>query len=256
MYKFFFIPLNFLNVVFTTFGEYVLLITQIFKYPKQWKDYINLTFDQMMIIGAKSIPIVILTAIFSGMVTSVQSAYQFESWTPTWFVGSIVGESILLELAPVISALVLTGRVGATIAAEIGTMRVTEQIDAIESLSFNPVLYLVFPRIVAGVFMFPILVIIASFFGIFGGWFSATISMEVSTYDFFKGFKTWFHPFDAFLGIIKSIFFGFTITSIACFQGYRAKGGAQGVGEATTVTVVASCVMIVVLDYIISALLL
>ena len=256
MYRFFFIPLNFFNVVFTTFGEYVLLIIQIFKYPKQWKDYINLTFDQMMIIGTKSIPIVILTAIFSGMVTSVQSAYQFESWTPTWFVGSIVGESILLELAPVISALVLTGRVGATIAAEIGTMRVTEQIDAIESLSFNPVLYLVFPRIVAGVFMFPILVIIASFFGIFGGWFSATISMDVSTYDFFKGFKTWFHPFDAFLGIIKSIFFGFTITSIACFQGYRAKGGAQGVGEATTVTVVASCVMIVVLDYIISALLL
>ena len=247
---------NFFYKVFFTFGEYIILISQIFKSPKELKDYTNLTFEQMMVIGTKSIPIVILTAIFSGMVTSVQSAYQFESWTPTWFVGSIVGESILLELAPVISALVLTGRVGATIAAEIGTMRVTEQIDAIESLSFNPVLYLVYPRIAAGVFMFPILVIIASFFGIFGGWFSATISMEVSTYDFFKGFKTWFHPFDAFLGIIKSIFFGFTITSIACFQGYNAKGGAQGVGEATTVTVVASCVMIVVLDYIISALLL
>jgi len=256
MYKMIFIPVNLLNNLFTTFGEYIILIAQIFKSPKEWKDYINLTFDQMMVIGTNSIPIVILTSIFSGMVTSVQSAYQFESWTPAWFVGSIVGESILLELAPVISALVLTGRVGATIAAEIGTMRVTEQIDAIESLSFNPVLYLVFPRIAAGVFMFPILVIIASFFGIFGGWFSATISMDVSTYDFFKGFKTWFHPFDAFLGIIKSIFFGFTITSIACFQGYNAKGGAQGVGEAATVTVVSSCVMIVVLDYIISALLL
>ena len=256
MYKMFFIPANVLNNLFTTFGEYIILMSQLFKSPKEWKDYINLTFDQMMVIGTNSIPIVILTSIFSGMVTSVQSAYQFESWTPAWFVGSIVGESILLELAPVISALVLTGRVGATIAAEIGTMRVTEQIDAIESLSFNPVLYLIFPRIAAGIFMFPILVIIASFFGIFGGWFSATISMDVSTYDFFKGFKTWFHPFDAFLGIIKSVFFGFTITSIACFQGYNAKGGAQGVGEAATVTVVASCVMIVVLDYIISALLL
>tara|TARA_B100000700_G_scaffold326574_1_gene438528 strand:+ start:812 stop:1582 length:771 start_codon:yes stop_codon:yes gene_type:complete len=256
MYKIIFIPIRFFENMFTSFGEYIILISKIFKSPKEWKDYTNLTFEQMMVIGTNSIPIVILTAIFSGMVTSVQSAYQFESWTPTWFVGSIVGESILLELAPVISALVLTGRVGATIAAEIGTMRVTEQIDAIESLSFNPVLYLVFPRIVAGVFMFPILVIIASFFGIFGGWFSATMSMEVTTYDFFKGFKTWFHPFDAFLGIIKSIFFGFTITSIACFQGYKTQGGAQGVGEATTVTVVASCVMIVVLDYIISALLL
>ena len=256
MYKIIFIPIRFLESIFTNFGEYIILVSKIFISPREWKDYFNLMFDQMMIIGTNSIPIVILTAIFSGMVTSVQSAYQFESWTPAWFVGSIVGEAILLELAPVISALVLTGRVGATIAAEIGTMRVTEQIDAIESLSFNPILYLVFPRIAAGVFMFPILVIIASFFGIFGGWFSATISMEVSTYDFFKGFKTWFHPFDAFLGIIKSVFFGFTITSIACFQGYKAKGGAQGVGEATTVTVVASCVMIVVLDYIISAILL
>ena len=102
--------------------------------------------------------------------------------------------------------------------------------------------------------MFPILVIIASFFGIFGGWFSATVSMDVSTHDFFKGFKTWFHPFDAWFGIIKSLFFGFTITSIACYQGFKAKGGAQGVGEAATVTVVASCVMVVVLDYILSEL--
>ena len=256
MYKIIFIPINLLNNLFTSFGEYIILMSQIFKSPTEWKDYINLTFDQMMVIGTNSIPIVILTSIFSGMVTSVQSAYQFDSWTPDWFVGSVVGESILLELAPVISALVLTGRVGATIAAEIGTMRVTEQIDAIESLSFNPVLYLIFPRIVAGIFMFPILVIIASFFGIFGGWFAATMSMEVSTYDFFKGFKTWFHPFDAFLGIIKSLFFGFAITSIACFQGYNTRGGAQGVGEAATVTVVASCVMIVILDYVISAILL
>ena len=164
MYKMIFIPANVLNNLFTTFGEYIILMSQMFQSPKEWKDYINLTFDQMMVIGTNSIPIVILTSIFSGMVTSVQSAYQFESWTPAWFVGSIVGESILLELAPVISALVLTGRVGATIAAEIGTMRVTEQIDAIESLSFNPVLYLIFPRIAAGIFMFPILVIIASFF--------------------------------------------------------------------------------------------
>ena len=248
-------PFNFLNKVFTIFGEYVLLMTKMFHSPREWKDYVSLTFDQMMVIGTKSIPIVIITSIFSGMVTSVQSAYQFESWTPTWFVGSIVGESILLELAPVISALVLTGRVGATIAAEIGTMRVTEQIDAIESLSFNPVLYLIFPRVVAGMCMFPILVVIASFFGIFGGWFAAIMTLDVTTYDFFKGFKTWFHPFDAFFGIIKSFFFGFTITSIACFQGYNAKGGAQGVGEAATVTVVTSCVMIVVLDYIISEIL-
>ena len=105
------------------------------------------------------------------------------------------------------------------------------------------------------IFLVTGLIIVASFFGIFGGWFAAIMTLDVTTYDFFKGFKTWFHPFDAFFGIIKSFFFGFTITSIACFQGYNAKGGAQGVGEAATVTVVTSCVMIVVLDYIISEIL-
>ena len=111
-------------------------------------------------------------------------------------------------------------------------------------------------RIVAGLFMFPILVIIADFCGIFGGLLSANISMGVTSFEFFKGFKTWFHPFDAWVGLIKALFFGYAITSIACYQGYYAKGGAQGVGRATTMTVVASCVAVVVLDYIISAILL
>ena len=162
--RFISIPSRYIELFFNKFGMYVLLILNTFRYPRQYTKYMYLVYEQMMIIGTSSIPIVILTATFSGMVTSVQSAYQFESWTPDWFVGSIVGESVILELAPVITALVLTGRVGATIAAEIGTMRVTEQIDALESLSFNPLLYLIFPRIIAGLFMFPVLVIIADFF--------------------------------------------------------------------------------------------
>ncbi len=256
MLKVILIPFNYIIDLFTGFGEYVLLMGKLFRSPKSWYQYLGLTLDQMIIVGANSIPIIILTATFSGMVTSVQSAYQFSSWVPDWYVGSVVGESVLLELAPVITGLVLTGRIGATIAAEIGTMRVTEQIDALESLSFDPVLYLVFPRIVAGLVMFPILVIIADFCGVFGGWFSANISMDVTTYEFFKGFKTWFHPFDAWFGLIKAVFFGFAITSIACYQGFFTKGGAQGVGKATTVTVVVSCVMVVCLDYILSAILL
>jgi len=210
----------------------------------------------MIVIGVKSIPIIILTSFFSGMVTSVQSAYQFSSWIPDWYVGSVVGESVLLELAPMITGLVLTGRVGATIAAELGTMRVTEQIDALESLSFDPVVFLIFPRVVAGIVMFPILVIVADFFGIFGGWFTSTVTMEVTSFEFFKGFRTWFHPWDAWFGLIKALSFGFAITSIACYYGFYTKGGAEGVGKATTLTVVVSCVTIVFLDYILAAMLL
>ena len=227
---------------------------RMFRSIHTWPKYVGNVVDQMVVIGAHSIPIVMLTAWFSGMVTAVQSSYQFSSWIPTWWVGSVVGESILLELAPMITGLVLTGRVGATIAAELGTMKVTEQIDALESLSFDPVAFLVMPRILAGTLMFPILVITADFFGIYGGFISANIQMDVTGFEFIKGFKTWFRPWDAWFGLIKAVAFGFAITSIACYQGFFTRHGAQGVGRATTLTVVVSCVAIVVLDYILGAL--
>jgi len=220
------------------------------------KTYIPLMIEQMNVIGNRSLPIILLVSAFSGMVTAVQSAYQMSAWVPVYLVGSVVGESIVLELSPVVIALVLSGRVGASIAAEIGTMKVTEQIDALESLAFNPISYLVIPRIIAGVIMFPVLVIFGDFIGIVGGWLIALITMDVSTYDFFRGFRQFFIPFDAVYGLIKSIFFGFTITSIACFQGFRAEGGARGVGKVTTNAVVISCVFILVLDYALASVLL
>ncbi len=256
MLRIIFFPINVFIRFFEGIGRYVLLMLQLFRSFRNWYIYFPYTIDQMIVIGAKSIPIVMLTSLFSGMVTSVQSAYQFSSWVPSWYVGSVVGESVLLELAPMITGLVLTGRVGATIAAEIGTMRVTEQIDALESLSFDPVSFLVLPRVVAGTIMFPFLIIIADFCGVFGGWVAASISMDVTTYEFIKGFRTWFHPWDAWFGLIKAVTFGFAITSIACYQGYFTKGGAQGVGRATTMTVVISCVTIVFLDYLLAAVLL
>jgi len=249
-------PFNFVINIFEGVGRYALLLIQVFRSIRNWPQYFGYTIDQMIVIGAKSIPIVILTSLFSGMVTSVQSAYQFSSWVPSWYVGSVVGESVLLELAPMITGLVLTGRVGATIAAEIGSMRVTEQIDALESLSFDPVSFLVLPRVVAGTVMFPFLIIIADIFGVTGGWIAASFSMDVTSYEFIKGFRTWFQPWDAWFGLIKAFTFGFAITSIACYQGYYTKGGAQGVGQATTVTVVISCVAIVFLDYILASLML
>jgi len=252
-------PLNFIIEFFEGIGRYTLLMASMFRSIGSWVAFFSRTLDQMVAIGTKSIPIVMLTAFFSGMVTSVQSAYQItSSLIPPETIGSIVGESILLELAPVISALVLTGRVGATITAEIGTMRVTEQIDALESLSFDPVSYLILPRVVAGMIMFPILIVIADYCGITGGWISVVVDpdINVTSFQFFDGFKQWFKVWDAWFGLIKALFFGFAITSIACYHGYYTEGGAAGVGNSTTISVVSSCVAVVFLDYVLSSMLL
>ncbi len=243
--------------VFEGIGRYSNLMLEIFRSYSSWKKLLPSSIDQMVYIGVKSIPIVILTSFFTGMVSSVQAAYQMESTlTPKWFVGSLVGNTVLLELAPVITALVLAGRIGATIAAEIGTMRVTEQIDALETLSIDPVAYLIFPRLLATLVMFPIIIIVSDVFGILGGILAAMHSLDVDSYQFLKGFKMWFKPWDAWYGIIKGLSFGIAITSIACYFGYYTRGGAKGVGKSATSTVVVSCISIMVLDYILASILL
>ncbi len=257
MFQFLLLPFQLILKTLEGIGRYVELMASMFRSIFTWHKYLNLTIDHMYQIGVLSIPIVILTSLFSGMVTSVQAAYQFESgFVPNWFVGSVVGESVLMELAPMMTALVMTGRVGATIAAEIGTMRVSEQIDALESLSFDPVSFLIMPRILASAIMFPMLVIIADCFGILGGLVAAMNAMDVSFMEFIRGLRNWFRPWDAWFGLIKGLFFGLAITSIACYQGYYTTGGATGVGKSTTATVVVSCIAIVFLDYVLAALLL
>jgi len=246
-------PINIFIRFFEGVAAYVILMSKMFRSVKSWNLYLGFTADQMVNIGAQSIPIVMLTSLFSGMVTSVQAAYQFESgFVPNWFVGSVVGESVILELAPMITGLVMTGKIGATITAEIGTMRVTEQIDALESLSFDPVSFLIMPRVLAAAIMFPILVIVADFCGILGGLFAAHSAMDVSTQEFIRGFRTFFKPWDAWFGLIKGVFFGVAITSIASYKGFTTEGGAEGVGKSTTSTVVISCMTIVLLDYILA----
>ena len=257
MFKLILSPFNILISFIEGIGRYVELMISMFRSFFTWHKYLNLTVDHMYQTGILSIPIVILTSLFSGMVTSVQAAYQFESgFVPNWFVGSIVGESILLELAPMMTALVMTGKIGATIAAEIGTMRVSEQIDALESLSFDPISFLIFPRILAAIIMFPLLVIIADIFGIMGGLVTAINAMDVSPSEYVRGLRSWFRPWDAWFGLIKGLCFGFAITSIACYKGYFTTGGANGVGKSTTSTVVISCVVIVFLDYFLAEILL
>ena len=232
-----------------------------------WRENLSNILDQVIIIGIKSIPIVVFTSLFSGMVAGMQATYQYDIDTglPTnllsqtlKYIGSVIGTSVLLELSPMVTALIMTGKIGATITAEIGTMRITEQIDALESISFNPVAYLVMPRILASIIMFPYLVIVGDLFGILGGMIAATTSYEPLTVSmFFEGLKI--NPNlinDCIVGIVKGLFFGFAIASIACYKGYYTTGGAEGVGKSTTSTVVVSCISIVILDYILAAILL
>ncbi len=218
--------------------------------------YGHLVLGQMMSIGVRSLPIVVFTAAFMGMVTSVQAVYQFESYVPLYLVGSVVGKSVVLELGPVLTSLVLSGRVGATIAAELGTMKVTEQIDALESLAIDPVAYLVMPRVLAGMVMLPVLTIFADAIGILGGLLASVFTLRITAFDFIKGMKVYFIPWDVFYGLIKAFIFGGTMTLISCYQGLNTKGGAEGVGRATTNAVVVSCLSIFLLNYVLASLLL
>ena len=265
MKNFFNYPIFLIMSSIENLGRYFLLVFLSIKTINQWRDNLTNILNQMISIGIKSVPIVIFTSLFSGMVAGVQAAYQFDVDTgfpvtaeTIRYLGSVVGTSVVLELGPMITALVMTGKIGATISAEIGTMRVTEQIDALEALSFNPIAYLVMPRILAATFMFPFLVIIADFFGIIGGLVASTTAYEPLTVSmFFEGISIYGRiEVDSMLGLIKALFFGFSIASIACYKGYYAIGGASGVGKATTSTVVVSCIAIVILDYILAALLL
>ncbi len=238
----------------TNLGDFGILMIDVIRHLPRVRVYWALMIKQMIEIGIRSMPIVLIIAFFAGLVTAVQTGYQFQGYVPAYLVGSIVLESVVLELAPVLGGLVLSGRVGATIAAELGTMRVTEQIDAYEVMAMNPIVYLAIPRILAGMFMLPVLVIFADLIGVLSGMVAALDRMEVSIPDFERGMREFFRTKDAFFGLTKSFFFGITITTIACYQGFKVKpgSGAEGVGKATTNTVVVSCIVILLLDYLLA----
>jgi len=238
-------------------GRYSLLLHQAFGALGEFSSYRKNLVSQMIQIGLDSFPIVALAAGFSGAVTTVQTAYQLISpLIPKSIIGSIVVPSMILELGAIVTGFILAGRVGARIAAELGTMRVTEQIDALEAMGLNSIGYLIVPRVIAGVLMFPVLYILASFVGIAGGMLVGDLFGFVPMGEFVKGAREFFQPFDPIFGLIKSFVFGFTITSISCYKGYYTKGGAEGVGQATTQAAVASCVFILVADLVLAVTLL
>jgi phospholipid/cholesterol/gamma-HCH transport system permease protein len=242
---------------FSALGRYTLLLFHAFRALREFGTYRKNLFDQMMRIGVESIPIVSLAAAFSGAVTTVQTAYQLVSpLIPKSIIGAIVVPSMILELGAVVTGFILAGRVGARIAAELGTMRVTEQIDALEAMGLNSIGYLILPRVLAGILMFPVLYVASCFIGIAGGILVGTMGDFVASGEFISGARQFFQPFDPVFGVIKSLVFGFAITSISCYKGYYTDGGAEGVGRSTTQAAVTSCVYLLVADLILAATLL
>jgi phospholipid/cholesterol/gamma-HCH transport system permease protein len=203
---------------------------------------------QMRRIGVDSLPVSLFIAAFTGVVLALQASYTFTGAVPLYFVGTLVGKTMMLELGPVLAGLALAGRVGASMAAELGTMKVTEQVDALETLAYDPQSYLVIPRVLAGTFMFPVIVAFAVATGIVTGWLTSLVLLDLSTQEFIKGLKLFYLFKDVWFGLLKSASFGCTITLVGCTVGLATRGGAEGVGRSTTRTVVYSAVLILVLD--------
>ena len=215
-------------------------------YPKQ-------IFKQLMDIGYYSLPVVGLTALFTGMVLALQSHTGFSRFSASGAVATVVVLFVTRELAPVLAGLMVAGRIGAAMAAEIGTMRVTEQIDALSTLSTNPLKYLVAPRLIAGVTMLPLLVLVADIIGVFGGYIVSVYKLGFNAAQYLKQTFSYLEAIDVISGLVKAAVFGFFISLMGCYQGYHSQGGAQGVGSATTNAVVTSSVLILLFNYLLTA---
>ncbi len=217
--------------------------------PLRW----SATLDQMNKVGVMSLPLVFLTALFTGMVLSLQSAYQLRLFAAQQFTSDLVALSMTRELGPVLTAMVVAGRIGASIAAELGTMKVTEQIDALKALAVDPVRYLVVPRFVAAFLMLFVLTIYADSIGMLGGYIISVFKLGISSHQYIKRSIHVLMIKDVVTGLIKAFFFGGIIAIVGCYYGFRAEGGAEGVGRATTIAVVTALIMIIASDALFTA---
>jgi phospholipid/cholesterol/gamma-HCH transport system permease protein len=238
-------------------GEYAIFLKGLFKKPEKSRIFLQQTLLQMETIGLGSFGIVALISVFVGAVSTITIGYQLLSGIiPDYVLGRVVRDSNILEFSPTITCLVLAGKVGSNIASEIGTMKVTEQIDALEIMGINSANYIVLPKIIAGVITIPVLVIFSMFLSLIGGAISGTISGMIAIDPFVTGLRADFIPFSVTFAMIKSTTFAFIITSVSSFYGYKTEGGALEVGQSSTKAVVYSCVGVILFDYIWSDLLL
>ncbi len=216
--------------------------------------YLHSIGRQMLDIGYFSLPVVGLTALFTGMVLALQSYTGFARFSAESAVATVVILSVTRELGPVISGLMVAGRIGASMAAEIGTMRVTEQVDALVTLSTNPFKYLVAPRLIAGLAMLPLLVLVADVIGVFGGYLVGVYKLGFNPAAYLKRTFDYLEFMDVFSGLVKATAFGYLISLMGCYHGYHSEGGAQGVGRATTNAVVSASILILIFNYVITEL--
>ena len=241
--------INFMSIC----GRLAIFVGRTLYYSVQRPFYPRQLWRQLIDMGYNSLPVVGLTAMFTGMVLALQSYTGFARFSAEGAVATVVVLSITRELAPVLAGLMVAGRIGAAMAAEIGTMRVTEQIDALTTLATNPLQYLVAPRIIAGVITLPLLVLIGDIIGVFGGYLVSVYKLGFNAGNYLHQTIQYLQVMDVVSGLIKAATFGFFIAMMGCYHGYHSQGGAQGVGSATTNAVVSSSVLILIFNYLLTA---
>ena len=239
------------------FGKYIIFISTLFLRRESFKTYFNLSVIECIKIGYESLFIVAIVSIFMGAVTTLQTAFNLVGpLIPDYVISLVVRDMTLLELSPTIIAIVFAGKVGSNIAGELGTMRITEQIDALEVMGINSSSYLVLPKIIASILMYPILVVMSAFLAILGGYIAGTISEVIAGTEYIYGLRYEFNPFNIPFALIKSYVFAFLVASISSFQGYYTEGGALEVGKSSTQAVTKSCIAILIADYVLAQILL
>lgn len=240
-----------------SFGRYCLLMTQVFRIPDKWREFFNKLMFEMSKLGVDSIPLVIIISLFIGAVITIQMTINIVSpLIPSYSTGLATREILLLEFSSTMMCLILAGKVGSNIASEIGTMRVTEQIDALDIMGINSANFIILPKIIGFVVFVPVLCVLSMFVGLIGGWIIAEFTSMISVEDYVFGIQSFFNEWYVWYGIIKTIVFAFIIASVSAYYGYYVRGGALEVGKASTKAVVSSSILILLFDVILTKLLL
>ena len=236
------------------FGSYLLLLRQAFSRPEKWSMYSKEVFRQCVEIGIGSLSIIAIISTFIGAVTAVQFSYQLKTIgiVPMWWMGSILRKSMILELAPTLSALLLAGKVGSNIASELGSMRISEQIDAYEIMGVNTPSYLIGPKIMAAIIVVPCLIIISVFLGILGGGVAGVLGKFFTLSEYVRGLQDNLDMHDVRVMFVKTFFFAVIISSISCYKGYNVQGGAIEIGKASTQAVVMSSIVVIIVNFIVA----
>ena len=237
-------------------GKYLIFLGKLFTNPEKFRVYLALTFQECVDIGINSIMIVAIVSSFLGAVTCVQTAANMDNpFVPQYIISLIVRDTTILEMGPTITCVVLAGKIGSNIAGQLGTMRITEQIDALEVMGINSRSYLVLPKIIAAIITFPMLVTLACFLAIYGGYLAGWVTGAISPQEYIKGLQFQFKENYMIFALTKSVVFAFLIVTISAFKGFYTKGGAYEVGTASTAAVTNSCIAILIADYLLAQLL-